>query len=465
VLPALLRPVLDELSPLGERFAERGRRLYLVGGVVRDALLGIPPQGDVDLTTDAVPDEVLAIVRPIATHLNLAGVRFGTVALRLGDRSLEITTHRGEAYDPSSRKPEVHYVGSLDQDLSRRDFTINAMAVEVTNPDPALIDPFGGVADLLAHTLRTPIDPRQSFDDDPLRMLRSARFIARFDLQPVGELVRAVDALAPRLGVVSRERIRDELSRLLLVPDPSRGLWFLVDTPLAAQFLPELPALRLEQDPIHRHKDVLAHSIAVTASCSPRLRLRLAALLHDIGKPATRQIGPNGVSFHFHDVVGARMARRILRELRYPNEVVDDVSRLVELHLRFHTYAQGWTDAAVRRYVRDAGNLLDDLNELTTCDATTRNERRRKLFATRMEEFTERAADLAARDALRAVRPPIDGNEVMRLLGLSPGPLVGTAMRWLTDLTIEEGITDPDEARARLLAWWRREHPEPSGTT
>lgn len=465
MLPALLRPLIERLRPVADAFQGRGRRLYLVGGVVRDALLGIEPSGDVDLTTDATPDEVLELLGRDATHLNLAGVRFGTVACRLVGLDLEITTHRGEAYDPASRKPAVHFLSAIADDLARRDFTINAMAVELTTSDPSLIDPFGGFEDLLAHRLRTPQDPSTSFNDDPLRMLRCARFLARFDLEPAEELVAAVHELAPRLAVVSRERIRDELSRLLLVEHPSRGLWFLVETPLAAQFLPELPALRLEQDPIHRHKDVLAHTIAVTASCSPRLRLRLAALLHDVGKPATRSIGPNGVSFHFHDVVGAKMARRILRELRYPNDLVEDVARLVELHLRFHTYAQGWTDAAVRRYVRDAGNLLDDLNELTTCDATTRNERRRKLFATRMEEFTERAADLAARDALRAVRPPIDGNEVMRLLGLSPGPLVGTAMRWLTDLTIEEGITDPDEARARLLAWWRREHPEPSGTT
>ncbi|ACU52998.1 polynucleotide adenylyltransferase/metal dependent phosphohydrolase [Acidimicrobium ferrooxidans DSM 10331] len=455
MLPALLRPLIEALRPLAARFDERQRHLYLVGGVVRDALLGIEPNGDVDATTDATPEEIVEIVRPVATHFNLTGLRFGTVAFHYHGVPLEVTTHRGEAYDSSTRKPTVHFVSALAEDLLRRDFTVNAMAVEVTSDDPTLIDPFGGMEDLLARRLRTPMDPRRSFSDDPLRMLRCARFIARLDLEPQRALVDAVHELAPRLEVVSRERIRDELSRLLVVPDPSKGLWFLVDTPLAAEFLPELPALRLEQDPIHHHKDVLAHTIAVTASCSPRLRLRLAALLHDIGKPATREIGPNGVSFHFHDVVGARMARRILRELRYPNDLVDDVARLVELHLRFHTYAQGWSDAAVRRYVRDAGELLEDLNELTTCDATTRNERRRRMFAERMATFEERARELAERDALRARRPPIDGLEVMRILEIPPGPAVGRAMRFLTDLTIDEGLNDPDEARRRLLEWWR----------
>ncbi len=445
---------MEELEPLTTRFRDARRRLYLVGGVVRDAVLGLTLSSDVDLTTDATPEEILALLPPQVTHRNLAGQRFGTIAVHLGRLALEITTHRGERYDVSSRKPSVEYLASITGDLERRDFTINAMAVELTTTDPSLIDPFEGLRDLLERRLRTPRSPHTSFEDDPLRMLRGARFIARFSLTPDHALVGAVTELAPRLAIVSRERIRDEFSRLLLTSDPTRGLWFLVDTPLAAQFLPELPALRLEQDPIHRHKDVLAHTIAVTARCSPRLRLRLAAVLHDIGKPATRTIGPGGVSFHYHDVVGARMARAILRGLRFPNDVVDDVARLVELHLRFHTYAQGWTDAAVRRYVRDAGDLLDDLNELTTCDATTRNERRRRLFAERMAEFTQRAAALAERDALRSLRPPIDGVEVMRLLGIGPGPLVGEALRMLTDLTIEEGLRDPDEARRRLLDWW-----------
>ena len=344
MIPARLQPIIDEAAPLAERFAAAGFTLYLVGGIVRDLLLGRELAGhlDFDLTTDARPEDTKRIVAGWADAVWTQGERFGTIGLKRGERSFEITTHRAEAYLPDSRKPEVVFADRIEADLSRRDFTVNAMAIDLEGLQ--LVDPFDGTADLAAGRLRTPLAPEESFGDDPLRMLRAARFIAGYGLKPDPELVAAATSMADRLGIVSAERIRDELDKLLVVDDPSDGLWFIVDTGLADHFLPELPQIRVEQDPIHRHKDVLAHTIAVVAKTQPRRIVRLSALLHDVGKPRTREFGPKGVSFHHHEVVGARMAHERMKALRYPKDDIEAVSRLVFLHLRFHTYAMGWTD-------------------------------------------------------------------------------------------------------------------------
>jgi len=454
VIPERLKPILDDVRPLAERFEAAGHAVYLVGGIVRDLVLGRATHGaDLDLTTDARPEETRAVLQGWADAVWDQGAAFGTIGARKGGTVFEITTHRAEAYREDSRKPHVVYSDDVTDDLSRRDFTVNAMALRV--PDLELIDPYGGVDDLAAGVLRTPLAPEVSFSDDPLRMLRAARFIAGYGLRPDPAVVEAVRAMRGRMEIVSAERIRDELSKLLLVEDPSPGLWFLVDTRLSDEFLPELRALRLEQDPIHRHKDVLAHTIAVVAKTSPRLKLRLAALLHDIGKPKTRSIGPKGVTFHHHEVVGARMARDRLRALRYPNDVVDDVQRLVFLHLRFHGYRDDvWTDSAVRRYARDAGHLLDDLNELVRCDCTTRNERKARMLAKRMDALEARIAELREREALEAIRPDIDGHRVMELLGVGPGPHVGEALSMLLEARLDEGPLGREEAERRVLAWW-----------
>ncbi len=454
MIPARLEPILDDVGPLADRFAAAGHRVYLVGGIVRDLVVGRLRAGaDLDLTTDARPEQTEALLSGWADAVWTQGRAFGTVGARKGDVVFEVTTHRAEAYREDSRKPHVVYADDVVEDLSRRDFTVNAMALRL--PDVELIDPYGGVADLAAGVLRTPLGPEVSFSDDPLRMLRAARFVAGYGLTPDPALVAAVRGMRERLAIVSAERIRDELSKLLVVDDPSPGLWFLADTELSDEFLPELRALRLEQDPIHRHKDVLAHTIAVVAKTSPRLVVRLAALLHDVGKPKTRSIGPRGVSFHHHEVVGARMARDRLRALRYPNDVVDDVQRLVFLHLRFHGYRDDvWTDAAVRRYARDAGPLLDELNELTRSDCTTRNERKARMLAARMDALEARIAELREREELSAIRPDIDGNRVMELLGVGPGPVVGEALAMLLEARLDEGPLGEEEAERRLLAWW-----------
>jgi poly(A) polymerase len=454
VIPERLRPILDDVRPLADRFTAGGFAVYLVGGVVRDLVLGrVRAGGDLDLTTDARPEQSFALLSDWADSVWTQGQAFGTIGARKGETIFEITTHRAEAYREDSRKPHVVYADDVADDLARRDFTVNAMALRL--PDVELIDPFGGVSDLGSGLLRTPLAPEVSFSDDPLRMLRAARFIAGFGLTPDAALVDAVRDLRARLEIVSAERIRDELSKLLVVDDPSAGLWFLADTSLADEFLPELRAMRLEQDPIHRHKDVLAHTIAVVAKTSPRLVVRLAALLHDVGKPKTRSIGPKGVSFHHHEVVGARMARDRLRALRFSNDVVDDVQRLVFLHLRFHGYRdEVWSDAAVRRYARDAGPLLDDLNELTRCDCTTRNERKARVLAERMDALEARIAELREREELGAIRPDIDGNRVMELLGVGPGRQVGEALSMLLEARLDEGPLGEEEAERRLLAWW-----------
>jgi poly(A) polymerase len=474
VVPARFQPILDETRPLAEAFRAHGHTLYLVGGIVRDTMLGLSRSApDIDCTTDASPDQIEAIVRSLKPQsLWTVGKKFGTIGahLRMGDgtgadrgsrgvpgglvRPVEITTHRAEAYHTDSRKPDVEFSTDINADLSRRDFTVNAMALSIL--DLELIDPFNGAIDLANKVLRTPLSPSVSFTDDPLRMLRAARFIAGYELAPDEALIAAVREFGDRLEIVSAERVRDELDKLLVTPDPSAGLWFIVETNLAAYFLPELPAMALEQDPIHRHKDVLAHTLAVVAKTSPERVLRMAALLHDIAKPKTRSIGPHGVSFHHHDIVGARMARDRLRALRYSNDDVADISELVALHLRFHTYSMGWTDSAVRRYVRDAGPLLDKLNELTRCDCTTRNAKKAAMLAKRMDDLEDRIAELRAQEEIDSIRPDLDGNAIMEYLAAGPGRHIGEALNMLLEARVEEGPLGEEEAKRRLDVWWAK---------
>ena len=454
MIPDRLLPVLERTAPLAERFTAAGYRLYLVGGVVRDLLLDrdMSSGRDIDLTTDALPAAVKKLVAGWADSVWSQGERFGTIGCQTDGWTFEITTHRADAYDPDSRKPDVVFSDQIEADLSRRDFTVNAMALSL--PDPVLIDPHNGAADLAAGRLRTPLSPQESFSDDPLRMLRAARFIAGYGLEPDPELVAAVKEMADRLKIVSAERIRDEFDKLLVVEDPSPGLWFLADTGLMDQFLPEFSRMRLEQDPIHRHKDVLTHTIAVVANTRPERLVRLSALYHDVGKPRTRAITDGGVSFHHHEVVGARMTRERMKALKYSSDDVERVSRLVFLHLRFHTYKMGWTDSAVRRFVRDADDLLPELIELTRCDCTTRNERKARELSLRMDELEARVAELQANEELKAMRPDLDGNQVMAHLDLGPGRDVGNALDFLLELRLEEGQLGEEEATRRLDAWW-----------
>jgi len=490
VIPPRFRPVLEEVAPLAQRFRDAGFRLYLVGGSVRDLLAGDPAQPtenpdhaemDFDFTTDAHPADIKRLLAGWADAIWAQGEKFGTIGAKkrtpAGDRSYEITTHRAEAYQPDSRKPEVQFSDRIEADLSRRDFTINAMALELTTDSPTLVDPFGGAADLLTRTLRTPLGPHESFSDDPLRMLRAARFIARLNATPEPGLVEAVRSMHERLQIVSAERIRDELDKLITVPHPTAGLWFAIDTGLADEFLPELPAMRLEQDPIHQHKDVLTHTLAVVENVRPLAewkaergpdwpdfdfrRTRLAALFHDVGKPRTRGYAKGkGVTFHHHDAVGARMTRKRMEALRYSNDDIQAVSELVFLHLRFHGYSTGWTDSAVRRYVRDAGPLLQELNVLTRCDCTTRNPKKALMLAKRMDDLEVRIAELAATEELKAIRPELDGTEVMAQLGLQPGPLVGKAMAFLLEIRLEEGLLGDEAIRRRLDNWWQQNYAE-----
>jgi len=454
VLPERFRPLVTQTADLGRLFSDRGLKLYLVGGVVRDAIIGrLSEASDLDFTTDATPDVTESILSGWADAVWTQGKRFGTVGAKKGGRSFEITTHRADSYNPDSRHPRVVFADAVEADLSRRDFTVNAMALSL--PDLRLIDPFDGTADLANGLLRTPLEPEVSFSDDPLRMLRAARFVSGYGLSPDGALVEAVKATRSRLGIVSEERIRDELDKLMVVESPGAGLWFLVQTGLAEEFLPELPALALEADPLHRHKDVLAHTIAVVEKTSPDRLLRLAALFHDVGKPKTRSFGPGGsVSFHHHEMVGARMTRERMKALHYSNEDIHDVSRLVELHLRFHTYQMGWTDTAVRRYVRDAGPLLERLNELTRSDCTTRNAAKARALDRRMDELERRISELETKERLDSIRPDLDGVEVMRRLGIPAGKDVGAALDFLLELRLEEGPLGAGEAGRRLDTWW-----------
>ena len=452
-------------TELARRFADAGRKLYLVGGSVRDALMGRGDTGeptDLDFTTDARPEEIKSIVHDWADDLFTIGEAFGTIGAIREGRQYEITTFRAEVYVEDSRKPSVTFGESIDLDLSRRDFTVNAMALRIDNDQPTLIDPYGGASDVVSETLRTPIGPEVSFSDDPLRMLRLFRFMAQLGFYPDEPELEAVAGMKERLDIVSAERIRDEFAKLVVGEWAAPAMSLLVDSGLADRFLPEVPAMAMEQDPMHHHKDVLSHSIAVMAKTSPDLELRLAGLLHDIGKPDTRRFEGRRVSFHHHEVVGARMARARLKELRFPKETVQNVSELVFLHMRPHTFKMGWTDSAVRRYVRDAGPLLPKLNELVRCDVTTANERRANQIQRRIDELEERIVELRAKEELDALRPPIDGHEVMSYLGLAPGPTVGTIMKMLLEKRIEDGPYERGEAFEVVRQWAiENELPDP----
>ncbi|MED7820947.1 CCA tRNA nucleotidyltransferase [Streptomyces chiangmaiensis] len=457
-------PVADDLA---RRFEDAGFSLALVGGSVRDALLG-RLGNDLDFTTDARPEDVLKIVRPWADATWDVGIAFGTVGAqkeaRVGDAvqgfQIEVTTYRSESYDRTSRKPEVSYGDSMAEDLVRRDFTVNAMAVVL--PEKKFVDPYGGLGDLATRVLRTPGTPEESFSDDPLRMLRAARFAAQLDFEVAPEVVKAMKEMAGRIEIVSAERVRDELNKLILSAHPRKGLRLLVETGLADRVIPELPALRLERDEHHRHKDVYDHTLIVLEQAmaleenGPDLTLRIAALLHDIGKPRTRRFEKDGrVSFHHHEVVGAKMAKKRMMTLKYPNDLVKDVARLVELHLRFHGYGAGeWTDSAVRRYVRDAGPLLDRLHKLTRSDCTTRNKRKAAALSRAYDGLEERIAQLQEQEELDAIRPDLDGNQIMEILGVDPGPIVGQAYTFLLELRLENGPMEHDAAVAALKDWW-----------
>jgi len=442
----------DDLPPmeLSRVFDEAGHDLYLVGGSVRDAFLGREVV-DFDFATDARPEQVVRILSTWADGVYEVGAAFGTVGARKDGHTIEVTTYRSEAYRDDSRKPTVTFSDDIETDLSRRDFTVNSIALALPGLEP--VDPHHGLSDLAAQTLRTPLAPQISFGDDPLRMLRLFRFQASLGFKPDPSAIEAVREAAPRLRIISSERIRDEMSKLMVTPAPGDALRMIVDTGLADQFIPELPNLAMEQDPYQRHKDVLAHTFAVVDKTKPSLVLRLAALLHDIGKPETREFGPDGVSFHHHEVVGARVARRRLMELRYPREIVDDVSQLVYLHLRPHTLDMGWTDSAVRRYVRDAGHLLEPLNDLVRADVTTANPARERAIQGRIDELEDRIAILSEKEELARLRAPIDGHEVMEYLGLEPGPLVGEIMQRLLDRRIDDGPYSSSDAYREVREW------------
>lgn len=449
-------PVADELA---QRVARAGHELYLVGGTVRDTLLHGRAGEDLDFAISCPPEETEAIVSGWADHVWLTGARFGTVSAAKHGWKLEITTFRADAYQAGSRHPDVTFGRTIEADLSRRDFTVNAMAVRL--PEPRFVDPFGGLADLRAGLLRSPIDPETSFGDDPLRMVRLARFAAVLGADVDEAARKAATVMAPRIDDISRERIRDELDRLITAPQPRRGMDLLVETGLAERFLPELPALRMERDPLHHHKDVYAHTMAVVENCRADDRiLRLAALLHDIGKPATREFHPDGrVSFHHHEVVGARMARARMRELTYPRDDIEAVADLVYLHLRFHGYSeQAWSDSAVRRYVRDAGSgeQLQRLNDLTRADVTTRNKAKARRLAEAMDNLEARIARLDAEEQIAQIRPPLDGNQIMAYLGLEPGPAVGQAREMLLEARLDQGPMSEEQAY-RLLDEWAAE--------
>jgi poly(A) polymerase len=458
---ALLRERVPEVADIGRLFAKHGYQLALVGGPVRDVFRRERPS-DLDLTTDATPDQILAVVDGWADATWTVGIAFGTVGLRKGSSVFEVTTYRSEQYRATSRKPDVRYGRSLEEDLSRRDFTVNAMAARLPGYD--LVDPFGGLDALQDKVLRTPGRPEDSFGDDPLRILRAARFAAKLGFTIAADVRAAMTEQAPRLRIVSAERIAGELAKLMLTSDPVLGIDILVQTDVADQVLPEVSLLRMEADEHHRHKDVYEHSLTVLRQAielepryglEPDLTVRLAALLHDIGKPQTRELLPGGrVAFHHHEVVGEKLARRRLTALRFPNDLVRDVSELVKLHLRFHGYGEGeWTDSAVRRYVRDAGPLLSRLHVLTRADCTTRNQARARRLARAYDGLEQRIAELSEQEELASIRPELDGNDIMRILGLTQGPLVGQARDFLLELRITRGLIGRDQAAQALLDW------------
>jgi len=452
-------PVVDEL---GRRFADAGEELALVGGPVRDAMLG-RLQNDLDFTTSARPETTERLIAGWADAVWDMGRAFGTIGARKGPWQVEITTYRSETYDPASRKPDVDFGDSLAGDLGRRDFTVNAMAVTV--PGRGFEDPYGGVVDLAERVLRTPGRPEDSFSDDPLRMMRAARFAAQLGFSVAPEVVAAMTEMAGRIEIISVERVRDELVKLVCAPYPRLGLTLMVETGLAGHVLPELPALALERDEHHRHKDVYEHTLTVLEQSidlehrlgeGPDFVSRFAALMHDVGKPRTRRFEPGGVvTFHHHDVVGAKLTRKRMKALRFSNAEIEAVGRLVELHLRFHGYGSGeWTDSAVRRYVRDAGDQLERLHVLTRADCTTRNRRKAERLRRTYDSLEERIAHLSEQEELAAIRPDLDGNQIMEVLGLGPGREVGEAYRFLLELRMEEGSLGEEAARERLLAWW-----------
>ena len=465
--------VWPEAIELGRLFAEQGYELALVGGPVRDLLLHRPSH-DLDFCTSARPEQFEPILRHWGSGFWDMGRKFGTLgALRRRpdgtEVKVEVTTYRRDTYDPDSRKPEVDYGDSLEGDLSRRDFTVNAMALRV--PDLVFVDPYRGANDLAKQVLRTPVDPRQSFDDDPLRMMRAVRFVAQLGFTIAPETAEAITRMTDRISIVSAERIRDELTKLMLAEHPVQGIEALVQSGLADIVLPEVPALQLEIDEHHRHKDVFEHTLMVVDRAialetgpdgpvpAPDLTLRLAALLHDIGKPATRRFEPGGkVSFHHHDAVGARLARKRLKALRFDRHLIADVCDLISMHLRFHGYVdERWTDAAVRRYARETGPLYERLNRLTRADATTRNKRKAQVFSSAMDELEDRVAQLRQQEDLDAIRPDLDGRQIMQILGLKPGPQVGRAYRHMLDYRLDQGPVDQQTAEQELRDWWQRE--------
>ena len=447
---------------LGRRFTEAGFELALVGGPVRDAFLGRKAP-DLDFTTSAEPDDIVRVLKGYAdTHWDI-GREFGTIGARIGDDTVEITTYRADTYDPDSRKPLVAFGQNLYDDLFRRDFTVNSMALRL--PDKTFVDPFNGLKDLLGGVIRTPGAPEVSFGDDPLRMMRGARFASQLGFEIEPETFAAMTSMADRIEIISAERVHDELIKLLLGKHPRLGLQALVDSGLAERVLPELPALRLEVDEHHHHKDVYEHTLRVVEQAisyeadyglEGDVVLRLAALLHDIGKPATRRLeAGGGVTFHQHDLVGAKLAKKRLQALRFDNDTIRDVSRLIELHLRFFGYGdQAWSDSAVRRYVRDAGDLLPRLHALTRSDVTTRNQRKADRLAHAYDDLEQRIAALREQEEMDAIRPDLSGEDIMRILGLKPGREVGEARAFLLELRLDEGAIGPDEAEKRLLAWW-----------
>lgn len=453
-------PITDSLAAA---FKDAGFTLALVGGPVRDAILG-RLGNDLDFTTNARPDATKKILSKWGDAIWDTGAAFGTIAAKKGDVTVEVTTYRSDVYDPDSRKPEVDFGDSITGDLGRRDFTVNAMALELTTDKPEFIDPFNGITDLALRILRTPGKATDSFSDDPLRMLRAARFMSQLDFAVEPEVVAAMSAMAERISIISAERVRDELIKTIMSAHPRLGLSLLVETGLAAKVLPELPLLKLEIDEHHHHKDVYEHTLTVLEQAiaqedrlgGPNLVIRLAALLHDIGKPKTRELIPGGgVSFHHHEVVGARMAKARLKALRFDNHTIDDVYTLVFLHLRFHGYGSGeWTDSAVRRYVRDADHLLEHLHVLTRADCTTRNAKKAAMLAATYDSLESRIAILAEEEELNKIRPDLDGNQIMEILGVKPSPLIGKAYAHLLELRLDRGPLGEEVARQELLTWW-----------
>lgn len=453
----------EPIKSLAEAFESAGFELALVGGPVRDAFLGREVH-DLDFTTSARPDDIERLVRPLAKAVWDVGRDFGTIAAQIGSETFEITTYRSDSYDGSSRKPDVAFGDSLEADLERRDFTMNAMAL--TLPGLQLVDPFGGLEDLLALSLTTPVAPEVSFDDDPLRMMRAARFSSQLSARIAPATAEAMTAMASRIADISAERVRDELVKILSSADPRPGLEALVDSGIAEFVLPELPALRLETDEHAHHKDVYQHTLTVveqaideeqrrTPGADPDVVLRIASLLHDIGKPATRRFEGGGVTFYHHDVVGAKLAKKRLKALRFDNDTIDAVSRLIELHLRFFGYAdQAWSDSAVRRYVRDAGSELARLHILVRADVTTRNRRKADRLSFAYDDLEARIAELSEQEELDKMRPDLDGEAIMQILGISPGREVGEAYRFLLEMRLDEGELGAEEATRRLKSWW-----------